>query len=127
MDIGFEAGMEPIAQPIKLHIIINEGEFPTPVEAIQVGDLAVHEDLKLKDKCWQVTHVPTLTRFNAVPAGLHKKADLIEWCKKVQAQLPECWKELAQLNETSYKERSGAKDMVMDLCQNTAVSGSEWK
>ncbi len=123
-DMGFEAGLEPIAQNIKLSLIINEGDFPTQVEAVQVGDLAVHCNLR-KEGYWQVTHVPTLTRFNVVPNGLHKQVDLIEWCKKVQAQLQECWKELAMLDQASYKERSNVKDRIMDLCQNMEVGGEQ--
>lgn len=107
---------------IKLSLIINDGDFPTQVGAIKVGDLAVHHNLR-KEGYWQVTHVPTLTRFNAVPNGLHKQSYLIEWCKKVQAQLEECWKELAMLNNLSYMNRSNAKDAIMNLCQNTEVGG----
>lgn len=106
---------------VTLSLIINEGDFPTPVHAIQVGDLAVHEDLgKRTSSSWQVTHVPTLTRFNVLH-GLHRKSDLIEWCKTVQAQLSDDWKELALLTKDSYKERSDAKDRIMNLCQGTPV------
>lgn len=124
-DMGAEAGMPPIDQsikPVKLSIIIiiNPGDFPTPVHAIQVGDLAVHKNLR-KEGYWQVTHVPTLTRFNVVHGGLHRKSDLIEWCKTVQAQLADDWKELALLTKDSYKERSSAKDRIMNLCQGTPV------
>ena len=111
---------------LTLSLIINDGDFPTEVDAVQVGDLAVHNNLKIKDKIWQVTHVPTLTRFNAVPAGLHKKFDLIDWCKKVQISNQDDWKELAKLDEYSYKERSEAKDRIMHFCQNTPVV-EEWK
>ena len=104
---------------VKLSIIVKDGDFPTTVEAVQVGDLAVHKNL-CEDKDWQVTHVPTLTRFNVV-VGLHKKSDLIEWCKKVQGMLQDDWKELAKLDKTTYKERSEAKDRIMRLCQNTAI------
>lgn len=105
---------------ITLYIVINDGDFPTQVEAIQVGDLAVHRNLR-NDKNWQVTHVPTLTRFNVVPAGLHKQSDLIEWCKKVQAQLPEDWKSLNELTSETYSGRSEAKDRIMQLCQGVPI------
>jgi len=52
---------------------------------------------------------------------LHKKTDLIEWCKKVQSMLQDDWKELAKLDQTTYKERSEAKDRIMRLCQNTPI------
>lgn len=124
-DLGAEDGMPAIDQSIKavkLSIIIRDGDFPTTVEAIQVGDLAVHRDLrKGTDKYWQVTHVPTLTRFNAIPNRLHKQTDLIEWCRKVQSQLQDDWKELAKLTHECYKERSEAKDRIMYLCQGTEV------
>lgn len=108
---------------ITLSLIINEGDFPTTIEAIQVGDLAVHCNLR-KEGYWQVTHVPTLTRFNAILNGLHKQADLIAWCKKVQSRLPEDWKELAQLTHECYKERSAAKDRIMYLCQGMEVTST---
>lgn len=108
--------------PIDLKIIVNPGDFPTPVEAIQVGDLAVHHDIKCKKEgFWQVTHVPTLTRFNVVPHGLHKQTDLIEWCRNVQASYLEDWKELASLTPDDYKSRTEAKDRIMVLCQGTKV------
>lgn len=107
---------------ITLSIIVNPGDFPTTVEAIQIGDLAVHHDIKCKKEgFWQVTHVPTLTRFNVVPHGLHKQADLIQWCKNVQASFVEDWKELAKLDPSSYSMRSEAKDRIMVLCQGTKV------
>ncbi len=109
---------------VKLSLIINEGDFPTQVEAIQVGDLAVHKDLyplPQGNKWWQVTHVPTLTRFNVVSNGLHKQANLIEWCKKVQEQLKDDWKALAQLTPETYIERSIFKDRIMELCQRIPV------
>lgn len=105
---------------VKLTIPI-ENDWPRTVEAIQIGDLAVHEDIKDRGLVWQVTHVLTLTRFNVVPAGLHKKADLIEWCKKVQASNIEDWKELAKMDHSCYKERSDAKDRIMYLCQGVAI------
>lgn len=98
-----------------------EGEWPRTVEAIQVGDLAVHEDLKFAEKQWQVTHVPTVTRFNVAPPGLYDKAALIEWCKKVQASNIEDWVELGKLDHSCYKERSASKDRIMNLCQNTPL------
>lgn len=122
-DLGAEAGMPAIDQSIKavkLSIIIKDGDFPTTVEAIQVGDLAVHHNLR-KEGYWQVTHMPTLTRFNVVPNRLHKQTDLIEWCRKVQSQLPDDWKELAKLTHECYKDRSEAKDRIMYLCQGTEV------
>lgn len=125
-DLGAEAGMPAIDQSIKavkLSIIIKDGDFPTTVEAIQVGDLAVHKELRplLIGNSWQVTHVPTLTRFNAIPNRLYKKTDLIEWCRKVQSQLVDDWKELAKLTHECYKDRSEAKDRIMYLCQGTEV------
>ncbi len=110
---------------IQLQLIINYGDFPTQVGAVKIGDLAVHKNLR-KD-CWQVTHIPTLTRFNAI-MGLHKQSDLIEWCKKVQASNQEDWKELAFLNKDNYADRSEAKDRIMYLCQNTPIgSDGEWR
>jgi len=110
----------PVSGSIMLSLIINDGDFPTQVEAVQVGDLAVHRNLR-KEGYWQVTHVPTMTRFNAVPNGLHKQSDLIEWCKKVQEQLSEDWKSLSSLTHDNYSDKSEAKDRIMNLCQNTEV------
>lgn len=111
-----------VTSVITISIVINDGDFPTQVEAIQVGDLAVHRNLRKYDSSeWQVTHVPTLARFNVVPAGLHKQSDLIEWCKKVQAKLPEDWKSLNELTSETYSGRSEAKDRVMQLCQGVPI------
>lgn len=105
---------------VSLTIPITD-DWPRTVEAVQVGDLAVHEDLRIPGKTWQVTHVPTMTRFNVV-VGLHKKDDLIEWCRRVQASNQDDWKELAQLTHVSYTVRSQAKDRIMDLCQREEIN-----
>lgn len=110
---------------ITLSIITNEGDFPIQVQAIQVGDLAVHEHIKSDKKgSWQVTHVPTNTRFNAVPDGLHTKAALIEWCKLIQGELQDDWKQLASLTNETYSSKISAKDRVKELCLGTAVKAS---
>jgi hypothetical protein len=108
--------------PITLKLIIKDGDFPTTVEAIQVGDLAVHDHIKSdKDGYWQVTHVPTNTRFNAVPDGLHEKAALIEWCKKVQGMDLEGWKALSELTADSYSIKIEAKDRIKAMCLETKI------
>lgn len=107
---------------VTLHIVRHEGEFPTPIEAVRVGDLAVHSHLHShKEGFWQVTHVPTLARFNVVPHGLHKKVDLIDWCKRVQSELIDDWKSLKELTPDNYKSRTDAKDRIMEMCQRTEI------
>lgn len=107
---------------VTLYIYRHDGEFPIPVEAIVVGDLAIHNHLSSnKEGFWQVTHVPTLTRFNVVPHGLHKKVDLIDWCKRVQSELIDDWKSIASLTPDNYKSRTDAKDRIMELCQRTLI------
>lgn len=124
-------GINPVALGVdygyenKTLTIPIDGEWiPRTVEAIVIGDLAVHEDLKV-DKFWQVTHVPTLTRFNAYREGLYKRSELIAWCRKVQEQRLVDWVILRSLTPKNYKTSDTvalmAKDRILRMCEGIEI------
>lgn len=109
--------IDKLRVPVTLKIPTEGGWIIKTVQAIQVGDLAVHESLN-KDKFnlgynladdkiykWQVTHVPTLTMFDkAIPEGDWTQEQLLKWCWKVQDTERIYFKELARFNNQNYQQ-----------------------
>lgn len=90
-------------QPVTLQIPTEGGWIIKTVQAIQVGDLAVHEPIGLDNYKWQVTHVPTLTMFDkAVPEGDWTQEQLLKWCWKVQENT-DLWQAICSYDNSNYK------------------------
>ena len=96
------------AKLVKLEIPVKGAWENNSVNAVQVGDLAVHAPIGWDDDYnWRITHVPTLTMFDkAVPVGWYAHTDeqLIQWCWKVQQSNWSYWAQLHEFNNTNYKE-----------------------
>lgn len=95
------------------------------INAALIGDLAVHTNITDYDE-WQITHVPTLVKFNAMTdTEGWSKDKLIKWCQKVQEQLPEDWTVLRGLTNETYKSNNWtiqtAKDRIFEMCKNVKV------
>lgn len=99
--------------PRKVTLLIPIQNAKVEIEAWQVGDLAVHKFIDetggLDDDCYQITHVPTLTRFDkAVPWdttldwNIAKQA-LLSWCHKVQLEHQDLWAQLRAFRPDNYK------------------------
>lgn len=112
-----------IGESVHLEIPINAWVNKT-VDAIQVGDLAVHKALNAEeDYCWQVTHVPTLTMFDrAIPEGDWTQDQLIKWCWKVQLNQP-LFGPLSNYNNQTYRDIS--PNYLEAVCKHCLSIGVE--
>lgn len=92
------------------------------VEAIQVGDLALHKAIYGN----RITHVPTLAHITkGLPDGSRAKKDLLRWMAKVQENLKEDWVALAALTPLTYTEVNdnilAVKERVLNHCRSVAL------
>ena len=104
-----------------LEVELEIGNLKVP--AWQVGDLVVHRFIDNEGKSedyWQVTHVPTLTRFDkAVPNNAayqlqrYSKEALLSWCHKVQLEHKDLWAQLRAFTPDNYK--SIDDDLLMKI------------
>lgn len=97
------------AKEITIEIPIKGAWGSNSVQAIQIGDLAVHKPIGWDDDYnWRVTHVPTLTMFDkAIPISAwveYTDEQLIQWCWKVQQNDEHKWARLAEYNNSNYSE-----------------------
>lgn len=82
----------PYMQPpskIKLLIPLSNHEI-WEVEAMAVGDLALHKSRKDPNKN-SVTHIPTLTRVDAVPKEISSQRHYFDWMRNVQHGMQKDW------------------------------------
>ncbi len=98
-----------------------KNQWPRKVRAIQVGSLAVHEQLLNSGMApykWQVTHVPTLSMFDrAIPDGDWTQEILVKWCWKVQQSYSEGWELLNSFDNSNYKDiPKGLLDWMQTHC-----------
>ena len=95
-----------IGESVELSIPIA-GQWPRKVRAIQVGNLAVHEQLPNSGMApykWQVTHVPTLTMFDrAIPDGDWSSNQLVKWCWKVQQSETDLFQAISKYDNSNFK------------------------
>jgi len=104
---------------VDLSIPIKD-QWPRKVRAIQVGYLAVHEQLPNSGMAlykWQVTHVPTLTMFDrAIPDGDWTQEQLVKWCWKVQ-QETDLFQAICMFDNSNYKTiPKGFIEALQDHC-----------
>lgn len=104
------------------------GGWPVEKDLIIIGDLGIHEPINDKRYIpWQVTHLPTLSRFN-VFEHLHKQETLIAYCKKVQENLKDDWLMLAKLDNKLYETKDltpelvYAKDRIWKMCMEVEIN-----
>lgn len=106
------------------------------IEAIQVGDLAIHDDINDSEtSAWVITHVPTLSRFDrALPHTVYAKGSnplcdnyskeqLIKWCKLVQDDCLDDWKLLREqwTHKTLTDKVRDAKLRLIQWCRSIEV------
>lgn len=103
-----------------LQIPVDDG-WPITLEAIVVGDLAVHK----QHEDSRVTHVPTLTKFQkAVPDSWDIITDeqLLNWCRKVQEDELNLWAIIRRYDNSNYHEiPEDVLDKLKGYCRGIAI------
>jgi hypothetical protein len=118
--------IDKFSKQVMLSIPIKDN-WPRQVEAWQVGDLAVHENImyhNIYGMKWQISHVPTLASFiKAVPLlEDHSKERLLSWCHRVQLKHRDLWAELRNYDSNNYQEISNSTlDKIRNWCLSVEI------
>lgn len=99
--------------------LMRKDGWPVTISAMQVGDLAIHDDVNTPET-WMITHIPTLLSFNsALPDGNYVEEDLIKWCAIVQTNHRNGWDYLRKLNKN---DKQYADVDILRTIQNWCLS-----